>query len=146
MQHLDQAQVRQVAVQRRRGPLAGFLDRVDRELERDAACVANAVAYPVGELHQVTIAGAEVAAGLGDADDGPAGLQLVPGEAVIHVPLEVERGHARVGAIVEPASASECHAIRLGQHKGEGEGFALDPLGPAAPDPIHKEIRSVKTC
>ena len=69
VEHLDQAEVGQVAVERRGRALAGLLDRVDRELDRDAAGVADAVADPLGELEVVAVARRQVAAGLGDADD-----------------------------------------------------------------------------
>ena len=45
--------------------------------------------------------------GLGDADDRPARLQLVARQAVVEVALEVERGHARVRRVVEPALAAQ---------------------------------------
>ena len=46
-------------------------------------------------------------AGLGDADDRLARLQLGPGEAVIEVALEIERGHARIVGVVEPQARAE---------------------------------------
>ena len=58
VQHLDQSEIRKVAVERRGRPLAGFLDRMDRKFEGDAAGVADAVAHALGKLEVMAIAGA----------------------------------------------------------------------------------------
>src|SRR4051812_47321815 len=50
----------------------------------------------------MTVARRDVGAGLGDADDGAAGLQLVETEAEVHGALQVERGHVGVVGVVEP--------------------------------------------
>src|SRR5581483_9954444 len=50
----------------------------------------------------VAVAGRQIVAGLGDADDRLAGLQLGTGEAEIQIALHIERGHARIMRIVEP--------------------------------------------
>ena len=76
VEHLDQAEIGEVAVERGGRALAGLLDRVDRELEGDAAGGADALADALGELEMVPVAGGKVGAGLGDADDRLAGLQL----------------------------------------------------------------------
>ncbi len=102
VEHLDQPQIGEVAVERGGRALAGLLDRVRRELERDAAGRADAFAHALGELEVVAVAGRKIRAGLGDADDGLAAGQFLAGEAEIQVPLEVDRRHARVGGIVEP--------------------------------------------
>jgi hypothetical protein len=75
VQHLDEAQVLQVAVERGGGPLARLLDRVDGKLHRDAARVADARLDPVHQEDVDLVAGHEVGAGLRDADDGLFGLQ-----------------------------------------------------------------------
>src|SRR2546428_258853 len=41
VEHLDEAQIGEIAVERRGRTLAGLLNRMHRELERDAAGVAN---------------------------------------------------------------------------------------------------------
>jgi hypothetical protein len=56
VQHLDQTQVGEVAVDRRGGALTGLLDRVHRELERDRAQLPDALAHPVGEHQVVAVA------------------------------------------------------------------------------------------
>ncbi len=99
---LDQAEISEVAVQRRGRALAGLLNGVGREFHGNAAGLANALADAMGQLDVVAVAGREVVAGLGDADDRLAGLQLGAGEAVIEVALHVERGHARIVRVVEP--------------------------------------------
>ena len=102
VQHLHQAEIGQVAVQRRRRPLAGFLDRVDREFQRHAARVADAFLHPDGQIDQMAVARRQVAAGLGDADDRAARLQFLAGQPEIEIALQVERGHARIVGVVEP--------------------------------------------
>src|SRR5262249_56216629 len=76
VQHLNQGEVGEVAVERGGRPLAGLLDRMHREFERDTASVADAVAHAPGELEVMAIAGGGVGARLGDADDRPAGGDL----------------------------------------------------------------------
>ena len=46
-------------------------------------------------------------AGLSNADDRRAGLQLFPGQPVIEVALEIERGHARIVWVVKPFAGTE---------------------------------------
>ena len=106
-QDLDQAEIGEVAVERRGRPLAGLLDRVHRKFHGDAAGGADALADPLGQFEVMAIAGRKVVAGLGDADDRLAGLQLLPGQAVIEVALEIERGHARIMRVVEPFAGAE---------------------------------------
>ena len=107
VQDFDQREVLQVAVQRRRGSLQRFLDLVDREFQRHAAGITNPFLHPLRQDGVVAVAGRDVGPGLGDANDRPAGLQLIPGQAVIQHPLAIERGHAGVGLVVEPALASQ---------------------------------------
>src|SRR3546814_5168965 len=59
------------------------------------------------QFHVDAVAGREVAAGLRDADDRPAGGQLLLGEAVVQVALQVERRHAGIVPVVEPALAAQ---------------------------------------
>jgi hypothetical protein len=73
-----------------------------REFHRDAAGRANAFPHPVRQFEMVPVARGEVVAGLGDADDRLAGLQFLPGQAVVQVALEIQRGHSRVMRVVEP--------------------------------------------
>ena len=55
----------------------------------------------------MAVAGRQVAAGLGDADDRPAAAQLGQRQAEVHVALEVERGHRRIARSVEPFAAAQ---------------------------------------
>ena len=48
------------------------------KLEGDAAGVADALAHALGQFEMVAVAGREVGAGLRDADDRLAGVQLRP--------------------------------------------------------------------
>ena len=77
------------------------------KLERHAAGRLDARADALGKLDVVAVAGRQVGAGLGDADQRLAGLQLLAGEAVIQVALQVERGHAGIIGIVEPFLRTE---------------------------------------
>ena len=74
---------------------------------RDAARLADAFAHALGQHEVVAVAGREVGAGLGDADDRLARLQLLPADAVVQVALEIERGHVRIVGIVEPGPRPE---------------------------------------
>ena len=106
-QDFDQAEIGEVAVERRGRTLAGLLDRVHRKFHRDAAGGADALADPVRQFEMMAVARREVVAGLRDADDRLAGLQFLPGQAVIEVALEIERGHARVMGVVEPLAGTK---------------------------------------
>ncbi len=75
---------------------------MDGEFERDAARGADALADALCQLKVMPVAGREVGAGLGDADDRLARLQLLPGQAEIEVALDIDRSHARIFRIVEP--------------------------------------------
>ncbi len=103
----DQRDIGEVAVERGGRALAGFLDRVDGEFERDPARLADAFADPLGEDEVVPVARAQVAAGLGDADDRLAAAQFGEAQAEIEIALEIERGHVDVVGIVEPRAASQ---------------------------------------
>ncbi len=114
VQHLHETEIGEIAIEAGRGPLAGLLDRVDRKFDGDAAGFANPFADPLRERQVMAIAGREIRARLGDADDGLAGLQLSEGEAVIEVALQVQCGEIRVGRIVEPgarAQAARAHFL-----------------------------------
>ena len=50
----------------------------------------------------VAVAGREIGAGLGDADDRLARAQFGGGEAVVELALDIERGHAGIFRIVVP--------------------------------------------
>ncbi len=69
VEHLDEREVGEIAVEAGGRALAGLLDRVARKLERHAAGDRNAVTHALGQLEMVAVAGRQVGAGLGDADD-----------------------------------------------------------------------------
>ena len=110
VQELDQTEVKQVAIERGGGPAAIFEDRVDREFDRDAARIADAVARPLGKVDMDAVAGRKVAAALRDADDRLAAAQLLRRDAVVHEPLQIERGHVHPLRIVEPVAAAQSRA------------------------------------
>ena len=84
-----------------------------RKFHRDAAGGADALAHAMRQFQVVAVARRQVVAGLRDADDGFAGLQFFPGEAIIEVALEIERGHARIMRVVEPFAGSEFAAFAV---------------------------------
>ena len=53
---LNQRQVREVTIERRRWPLAGFLHRMHWKFERHAASFSNAIAHAVSEENMVPVA------------------------------------------------------------------------------------------
>ncbi len=107
VQNLDQADIGQVAVEAGGRALAGFLDRVNRELDGDAAGFTNALPDAFGQHHVVPVARRQVRTGLGDADDRPVGLQFIQAEAEVHVTLEIERRHVGIVRIVEPGARTQ---------------------------------------
>ena len=88
------------------------------------------VAHPLGKLEMMAVARRKVGAGLGDADDRLAGLQLLAGQAVVQVALEIERGHAWIFGIVEPQFRPQPHLV-LGHSV-----FPLSPLAGPPDEPI----------
>src|SRR5262245_55898951 len=80
---------------------------MDRKLNRDAAHVADAVADAARELEMVAVAGSEVGPGLGDADDRPARLQLLAGEPIVQIALQIERRHVGLAVVVPPVLAAQ---------------------------------------
>ena len=56
VEHLDEAEIGEVAVERGGRPLAGLLDRMHRELEGDPARRRDALADALGELEMVAVA------------------------------------------------------------------------------------------
>jgi hypothetical protein len=89
---------------------------MDAELERHPAGVPDAVPHAFSELEVMPVAGNEVAAGLRDADDRPAGLELRAREAVVQVSLQIERRHLRIARVVEPQAASQAFLAIVARH------------------------------
>ena len=104
MKDFDQAEIGQIAIERGGGALAGFLDRVAGKFQRHAAGIADAVTDAAGEFDVMAVAWRQVGTGLRDADDRLAAAQFLGRDSVVHVALEIERGHGGVGGIVEPAA------------------------------------------
>src|SRR5690606_40593106 len=77
VEQLDEPEIEQVAVERGSGPAAVLENRMDRKLDRYPARIAYPVACALGEVEMDTVARAEIAARLRDADDRPARLQLL---------------------------------------------------------------------
>ena len=116
-QDFDQAEIGEIAVERRGRPLACFLNWVHRKLERQSPGRGDPVPHALGEFEVMTIAGRKIGAGLRDADDRLAGAQLAGGQAEIEVALEIKGRHARVVRIVEPEPGPQwalAAAVRFG--------------------------------
>ena len=107
VKHLDQAQVGQVAVQRRGGTFALLRDGVDRKLEGQAAGVADALLDALGQFHVDVVTRRQVAAGLCDADDRLARLEFFARPAVVHVTLDIGCSHGEIVGVVEPFLAAQ---------------------------------------
>src|SRR5215472_13509841 len=75
------------------------------KFERNAARIADAVAYAACQLQMMPVARNEIAARLRNADNGLAALKLLAGQAVIQIALEIKRRHARIVGIVPPGAA-----------------------------------------
>ena len=72
---------------------------------------------PAGELEMVPVAGCEVGAGLRDADDRPARLQLVPGQPEVQIALQVERRHVGLLVVVPPVLATQPPLALIRHHQ-----------------------------
>ena len=78
-----------------------------RDFDHCSAGGNHPIAHPFGQFNVVAIAGAEVAAGLGNANDGLARLQLVSRQTVVEIAFEIERRHLLIVGIVEPLLGSQ---------------------------------------
>ncbi|MNV40904.1 hypothetical protein D3C71_1325250 [compost metagenome] len=153
VQDLHQPQVGQVAVQCGRGPAAVFKDGVNRELHRNAARIADAVAHAARQVQVDAVAGRQVAARLRDADDGPARAQFLGREPVVHEAFEVHRGHVRALGGGKPVAGAEgaagCFGHGVGTSQKEGRGAAATSCAPGgesltsrpAPSPARPSFR-----
>ena len=107
VQDFDEPEIREVAIERRRGPAAILENRVQRKFHGHAAGIADAFAYTLDGVEMHPVARREVTAGLCDADDRFARQQLIGREAVVHEALEIERHHVEVFRIVKPVARAE---------------------------------------
>ena len=107
VQDLDQAQVGEIAVERRRRPPAAFLNRMHGKDEGNAARFANPVADAIGEKEVMAVASRQVAPRLRDADDRLAALHLLARDPVVGEALEIDGGGGEIVGIVEPGAASQ---------------------------------------
>src|SRR5262245_65712581 len=82
-------------------PVARLLDGMHGKFEGNASRLADAFAYTHRQRDVMPVAGRQIGARLGDADDRLAGGELLTSEAVVHVALEIERGHVGVVGVVE---------------------------------------------
>ena len=106
-QDFDEAEIGEIAVERRGRPLAGLLNRMHRKFEGQPPSRCDPVADAFGEFEVVAVAGRKIGAGLGDADDRLAGAQFAGRQAEIEVALDIERRHSRIVRIVEPEPGSQ---------------------------------------
>ena len=101
-QDLNQAKVGEVTVKGGGGAAARLLDGMSGKFEGQSPSIADARLHPVGEGYVDPIARDQIAAALRDANDGPAGLQLFTGDAVVAVALQVDGGFAWFYLVAKP--------------------------------------------
>jgi hypothetical protein len=99
------------AIERRGRPLAGLLDGMAGEFQRDIAGVADVFAHPLCKLHVMAAAGRNIGTGLRDADDPPVPNDFFLGQAEIEVALEIPRS-CRDRWIVEPGLRAKAAPLR----------------------------------
>ncbi len=137
MQHLHQAEIGQIAVQRSRGPAHVLVDGMQRKLERHAAGGTNPLLDALDQLDVMAIAGCQVGPRLGDADDRPAGGQLLQRHAVVHVAFDAQRRGAWMFGIVKPVTRAQPvgrHAGSLGRHGvSDVNASGVEPRLPGIP-------------
>ena len=104
VEHLDEPEIGEVAVEARGRALARLLDGMHRKLDGHAARGADAGGDALREHDVMAVAGRKIRARLRDADDGLARLQLLERHAVVQVALQIERRHVGVGRVVEPGA------------------------------------------
>lgn len=102
MQDLHEAQIRQIAINARRGASTRLLDGVGGKLKRNAPRRSDPLPNPLREFQVVPIARGQVRPRLRNANDGLAGHQLFASHPVVEIALDVQRHHARVLFAPEP--------------------------------------------
>lgn len=111
VKHFNQTQISEIAVKRGGRSSAGFLYGMCGELHRDSAGGDNAIARAFGELQMNAIARREVAAALGDTDNGLARLQLFAGHAIVEITLQIKRRHIRALRIIKPLPTAQLRLL-----------------------------------
>ena len=101
-QDLNQAKVGKVTIKGGGGAAARLLDGMGGKFEGQSAGIADTRLHPLGEGYVDAIARDQVAAALRNANDGPAGLQLFTGNAVVAVALQVDGCFARFYLVAKP--------------------------------------------
>ena len=101
-QDLNQAKVGEVTIKGGGGAAARLLKGMRGKFEGQSPSIADARLHPFGEGYVDPIARDQVAAALCDANDGPAGLQLFTGDAVVAIALQVDGGFARFYLLAKP--------------------------------------------
>src|SRR5262249_5501443 len=112
IEDLDEAEIGEIAIERSGWALARLLDGMDGKFEGNASRLADAFAYTHRQRDVMPVAGRQIRARLGDADDRLAGGELLTSEAVVHVALEIERGHVGVVGVVEPLPRAQLLDLR----------------------------------
>src|SRR5690606_28127812 len=107
VQNFDKAKIREVAIDRGRRALTGFLAWVHRKFEGNSTCIADAVPDALGQVEMMPVAWRKVRAGLRDSDNRFSRLQFLARDAEVHIPLDIQSGHARIGGIIKPAAAAQ---------------------------------------
>src|SRR5262249_227080 len=111
VEHLDQPEIGQVAIQGSSRTLAGLLQRMNRKLEWNSTSIADPGLHAVCQDEVMPVARDEVVSSLGNPDDRPSRLKFVPRQAVIEKTLQVKSGHIRIFRVVPPRLATELRPV-----------------------------------
>ena len=78
-----------------------------RDFNRRAAGRNDPVTYTLGQFNVVAVTGRKVATSLGDRNDRLARLQLITGQPIIQIPLQIKRRHFWIIFVHEPLARAQ---------------------------------------
>ena len=107
MQNFNQTEIRQIPIQCRRRSSATFLDRMHGKLDRNSTGIAHAFLGAFHCFQMPPVTRRQITADLSNPDDRPSGLQFLPRQSIVQIPLHINRGHARIVGIIKPIFTTE---------------------------------------
>ncbi|MNE21196.1 hypothetical protein D3C80_1143470 [compost metagenome] len=113
-----------------------------RKLDGNTARIADAVTHPLDQFHMDAVAGRQVTAALGDADNRLAGTQFFRRHTVIHEALQIERRHVEMVRVVEPVLGPQAaHGCLVVAHEIASALFAVVEFFEVKQDAAMVDIR-----